>query len=328
MSVPGHCPIREPRTHWAGGAPIRRPAGALRQNSRPQQVLSDDKVAHMTLIAFIGLGRMGGLMAERLVSHGYQVSVWNRTKSKTEPLVSAGATAADTPADAVAECDFVITMLTGPDAVRDVLFGAGGAASAMRAGAVLIEMSTITPDTVAEIRAGLPAGTGLLDAPVKGSLPAASSGTLQILTGGDEKDVAAAADVLAVLGTVNHVGPSGAGSAAKLLVNIALCSSFVVFGEALALGDRLGLPTEVSLEALSTTVLGGVVPGVRGELDEPDAPTRFSLSLAEKDLGLALAAGCVPDGAVAGARARLAAALAAGYGEKNLASVVRHLRDA
>jgi 3-hydroxyisobutyrate dehydrogenase-like beta-hydroxyacid dehydrogenase len=279
----------------------------------------------MTRIAFVGLGRMGRLMAERLVSHGYRVSVWNRTKSKTEPLVAAGAVAADTPADAVAEADFVITMLTGPEAVREVLFG--GAVEALRPGAVLIEMSTITPDTVAELRAALPAGVGLLDAPVKGSLPAASSGTLQILTGGDEKDVATAKDVLAVLGTVTHVGPSGAGSAAKLLVNIALCSSVVVLGEALALGDKLGLPTEVSLEALATTVIGGLVPGVRAELAEPDAPTRFSLSLAEKDLRLALAAGCVPDGAVAGARAGLAAALAAGHGDQNLNAVVRHLRN-
>jgi 3-hydroxyisobutyrate dehydrogenase-like beta-hydroxyacid dehydrogenase len=282
----------------------------------------------MTRIAFLGLGRMGGLMAERLVSHGYEVSVWNRTKSKTAPLVAAGAIAEDTPAAAVAECDVVITMLTGPDAVREVLFGTGGAAAALRSGAVLIEMSTVTPDTVAEIRAGLPAGTGLLDAPVKGSLPAASAGTLQILTGGDEQDLVTAADVLAVLGNVIHVGPSGAGSAAKLLVNMVLCSSFVVFGEALALGDRLGLPTEVSLEALAMTALRGIVPGVTGELSATDTPTRFSLSLAEKDLGLALAAGCVPDGAVAGARTRLAAALAAGYGEKNLASVVAHLREA
>jgi 3-hydroxyisobutyrate dehydrogenase-like beta-hydroxyacid dehydrogenase len=282
----------------------------------------------MTRIAFLGLGRMGGLMAERLVSHGYEVSVWNRTKSKTAPLVAAGAIAEDTPAAAAAECDVVITMLTGPDAVREVLFGAGGAAAAVRSGAVLIEMSTVTPDTVAEIRAGLPAGTGLLDAPVKGSLPAASAGTLQILTGGDEQDLVTAADVLAVLGNVIHVGPSGAGSAAKLLVNMVLCSSFVVFGEALALGDRLGLPTEVSLEALAMTALRGIVPGVTGELSATDTPTRFSLSLAEKDLGLALAAGCVPDGAVAGARTRLAAALAAGYGEKNLASVVAHLREA
>jgi 3-hydroxyisobutyrate dehydrogenase-like beta-hydroxyacid dehydrogenase len=282
----------------------------------------------MTRIAFLGLGRMGGLMAERLVSHGYEISVWNRTKSKTAPLVAAGAIAEDTPAAAVAECDVVITMLTGPDAVREVLFGTGGAAAALRSGAVLIEMSTVTPDTVAEIRAGLPAGTGLLDAPVKGSLPAASAGTLQILTGGDEQDLVTAADVLAVLGNVIHVGPSGAGSAAKLLVNMVLCSSFVVFGEALALGDRLGLPTEVSLEALAMTALRGIVPGVTGELSATDTPTRFSLSLAEKDLGLALAAGCVPDGAVAGARTRLAAALAAGYGEKNLASVVAHLREA
>jgi 3-hydroxyisobutyrate dehydrogenase len=94
------------------------------------------------------------------------------------------------------------------------------------------------------------------------------------------------------------------------------------------LGDRLGLPTEVSLEALATTAIGGLVPGVRSELAEPDAPTRFSLGLAEKDLGLALESGCVPDGAVAGARARLAAARQAGYGDRNLNSVVRHLRGA
>lgn len=280
----------------------------------------------MTKIAFLGLGRMGSPMARRLIFAGHTLVVWNRTKAKTEPLVEAGARAEGTPAEAVADCDLVITMLTDLPAVDEVLFGADGAAQRLVPGTVLVEMSTIGPQAVAKIRSKLITGVGLVDAPVKGSIPAASSGTLTILVGGASEYVAACQEVLSVLGTVHHLGPSGTGAAVKLLANIVLCSSYVMIGEALALGDRLGLDTDIALNILAETAIGDLIPGVRAELTDPDEPTHFSLGLAEKDLRLALAAGAAPDGLVAAARAQLAAGLRDGLGDKNLSAVLHHIR--
>lgn len=268
---------------------------------------------------------MGALMAARLVSAGHDLTVWNRTAARTAPLVEAGAQAADTPAKAVSGAEIVISMLTGPEAVHEVFLGTGGAAEGLASGTLVVEMSTIGPKAVAALRDRLPTGVRLVDAPVKGSLPAASAGELAILAGGSEDDVAAAGDVLAVLGKVKHVGPLGAGASVKLLVNIVLGASFVMVGEALALADELGLDTELALTALEGTVVSPLVPRVRAKLAEPGG-TQFALGLAEKDLRLVLEAGGVQDGVVAGARERFAAAARDGLGECDISAVLGHLR--
>ncbi|MET1072378.1 MAG: NAD(P)-dependent oxidoreductase [Umezawaea sp.] len=279
----------------------------------------------MTRIAFLGLGRMGALMAARLVEAGHELTVWNRTASRTSPLVEAGARAAGTPAEAVAGAEVVISMLTGPEAVDAVFFGENGAAGGLPTGALVIDMSTIGPKAVASLLAKLPEGARLVDAPVKGSLPAAESGELGIFAGGSEEDIAAAGEVLGLLGKVKHVGPVGAGASVKLLVNIVLGASFVMVGEAIALADELGLDTELALTALEGTVVSPLMPRVRKKLDDPGA-TQFSLGLAEKDLRLVLDEGGVPDGVVAGARHRLAAALEDGLGDNDISAVLGHLR--
>ncbi|MFT7839341.1 NAD(P)-dependent oxidoreductase [Saccharothrix sp. BKS2] len=279
----------------------------------------------VTRLAFLGLGRMGSLMAGRLVAAGHELTVWNRTAERTAPLVDAGARAAGTPAEAVAGAELVITMLTGPEAVEAVFAGPDGAAAGLADGALVVEMSTIGPRAVAALRELLPGGARLVDAPVKGSLPAASSGELGIYAGGSADDVAAASEVLAVLGKVKHVGPLGAGASVKLLVNIVLGASFVMVGEALALADELGLDQELALTALEGTVVSPLVPRVRKKLDDPGS-TQFSLGLAEKDLRLVLEAGGVDGGVVAGARERLAAAVRDGLGDDDISAVLRHLR--
>ncbi|MEH1013500.1 NAD(P)-dependent oxidoreductase [Micromonospora sp. CPCC 206060] len=282
----------------------------------------------MTRIAFLGLGRMGVRMAGRLVAAGYQVTVWNRTPERATPLAEAGARVAATPAAAVVGAELVITMLTGPEAVEAVLFGADGAAGALADGAVLVDMSTIGPDAVTALAGRLPAGVAFADAPVQGSTPAAEAGELTILFGGEEHILDRVRPVLAVLGSVQHTGPVGSGAAVKLIVNIALCSSFALVGEALALGDRLGVGTEQTLEALAGTAVGKLVPRVRARLADPELPTQFSLGLAEKDLRLALANGARADGVVAGAAARYAAGLDAGLGDRDISALLAHLRQA
>ncbi|WP_030466406.1 NAD(P)-dependent oxidoreductase [Lentzea aerocolonigenes] len=276
----------------------------------------------MTRIAFLGLGRMGALMATRLVAAGHDLTVWNRTADKTAPLVEAGATAAGTPAEAVAGAELVISMLFGPDAVREVY---ANAVEALKPGTIVVEMSTIGPQAVAELKETLPDGVRLIDAPVKGSLPAASSGELGIYAGAADADLADAADVLAVLGKVKHVGPTGAGASVKLLVNLVLGSSFVMVAEALALADSLGVETDAALTALEGTAVGSLIPRVRAKLENPGS-TQFSLGLAEKDLRLVLDAGGVANGVAAGAQEKLAAAAADGLAENDISAVLNHVR--
>jgi 3-hydroxyisobutyrate dehydrogenase len=268
---------------------------------------------------------MGALMAARLQAAGHDLTVWNRTASRTALLVEAGARAAATPAEAVADAEVVVSMLFGPEAVHEVYFGEGGAAGGLASGALVVEMSTIGPKAVAALRDGLPEGVRLIDAPVKGSLPAADSGELGIYAGGSDEDIAAAAAVLALLGKVQHVGPVGAGASVKLLVNIVLGASFAMVGETLALAEELGLDTELALTALEGTAVSPLIPRVRKKLDGT-GPTQFSLGLAEKDLRLVLDSGGTPDGVVAGAQARFAAAVQDGLADNDISAVLRHLR--
>jgi len=268
---------------------------------------------------------MGSLMAARLVAAGNDVTAWNRTAARTAPLAEAGAQTADTPGKAVQGADFVLSMLTGPEAVGEVFGGDEGAASGLGGETVVVEMSTIGPDAVAALRERLPDGVRLVDAPVKGSLPAAKSGELAILAGGSAEDVAVAAPVLTTLGKVRHVGPLGAGASVKLLLNLVLGVSYVMVGEALALGDRLGVDTDLALDLLGDTVISPLIPHVRDKLANP-GDTLFSLGLAEKDLRLVLEAGGVPDGVVAGARDRYAAAARDGLADENATAILNHLR--
>ena len=280
----------------------------------------------MAEIGFLGLGRMGRLMAHRLVAAGHHVAVWNRTGGKDAELVTAGAQAARTPAEAATARDFVITVLSDPQAVEEVLFGAQGAAARLGP-ALLVEMSTIGPDAVRAVRAALPAAARLVDAPVVGSLPQAEAGQLKILAGGADADIEDCRAVLEVLGTLTQVGPLGSGAALKLVLNTVLIASFGVIGESLTLADRLGLDEAATLDALGGTVLGSLVTRLRERIADPAAPTRFALGLAEKDLRLALDAGADPDGLVAAVHARLATAVRdARLGERDLSALISFLR--
>jgi 2-hydroxy-3-oxopropionate reductase len=167
-------------------------------------------------IAFLGTGLMGGPMARRLLAAGFPVTVWNRSRGKAEALAAQGAICADTPSDAVAGADVVVTMLTDGPAVADVLFDQRTVDS-IRKGAAVIDMSSIAPPFAREHSARLASlGIRHVDAPVSGGVVGAEAGTLAIMAGGDKAVVEELADVFAPMGRVTHVGPSGAGQLAKL----------------------------------------------------------------------------------------------------------------
>jgi 3-hydroxyisobutyrate dehydrogenase-like beta-hydroxyacid dehydrogenase len=240
----------------------------------------------MTKVAFLGLGLMGTPIAIRLLDAGNDVTVWNRTPERTRPLVERGASAATTPAHAVVGVDVAITMLTNADAFEHVVFGPDGMVTALTPAQLLVDMSTIGPDAVRSAASRLPTGVALVDAPVRGSVPEATAGHLAIYVGATEVDFPRVAPILAPLGTVHHVGAPGAGAATKVVVNSVLGAAITAFGEALALGDVLGLDRSELLDALLDTPIGGTVRAKRADVESGEYPPDFKLSLALKDLRL------------------------------------------
>jgi 3-hydroxyisobutyrate dehydrogenase-like beta-hydroxyacid dehydrogenase/enamine deaminase RidA (YjgF/YER057c/UK114 family) len=250
------------------------------------------------MIAFLGQGRMGAPMARRLVAAGHKVTTWRRGTG-----VSA--------AEAVDGAELVITMLSDPGAVREVLTAA---LPGLRAGATVVEMSTIGPEAVHELRALLPASVGLVDAPVLGSVGPATDGTLTVLAGGD---LAGCREVLEVFGSVRELGPLGAGAAMKIAVMSALVPAQVLLAETFAYGAAHGVDRDALVGVLSGTPLGTLAERLR----VPSAETRYSLAHAAKDLELG-----AWDGATmaAAARTRLQEARAAGLGERDLTAIAGH----
>lgn len=271
------------------------------------------------MIAFLGLGRMGTPMASRLIEAGHDLVVWNRTAERTAPLVAAGARAAPSPAEAVRDADLVITMLANPPAVDAVLFGPDGAASALRPGGCLVEMSTIGPAALGAVAARLPDGLDLVDAPVMGSVPAATAGKLVVLAAGTAGAVERAEPVLEVFGRLVRCGESGRGAAAKIVLISTIVSGVTLIGEAYALADALGVPADLVESALSAGPVAGLLTRAK------DRTSDFPIALAAKDLGLAAEA--YPDGRiVAAARGRLLDAVAGGAADEDVARIVDHIR--
>jgi 3-hydroxyisobutyrate dehydrogenase-like beta-hydroxyacid dehydrogenase len=237
-------------------------------------------------VAVVGLGAMGSRIAARLLEVGHDVLVWNRSPEKVTRLVRRGAVAAATPGEAARGAEFVITMVADPPALRAVSEGDDGIASGARASSTVIEMSTVGPVALGRLAATLPHETGLIDAPVLGSLGEAEAGALTILAGGPAPLVERAKPLLGALGSVVHAGPLGAGAAAKLVANATLFASVTALGEALALARGLGLPETVVYKVLAAKPLAGQAARRRPAIEAGDYPPRFSLSLARKDAEL------------------------------------------
>lgn len=279
----------------------------------------------MKPVAVVGLGAMGGRLAARLLDAGHPVTVWNRSPGAAAALASRGATVAATPAAAAAGVQTLITMVSDPQALRAVTEGASGVAAGAHRTLTVIEMSTVGPDAVTRLADALPAGTGLLDAPVLGSVREAEAGSLTIFAGGPAAELDRARPLLSVLGTVIATGPLGSGAAAKLMANLALFSTVAALGEAIALGRALGLRPDSVADVLAVTPLAEQAARRRPAIDAGDYPRRFALSLARKDAGLidqaARSAGADLRLAEA-ARGWLAEAEAAGWGEHDYTAVL------
>jgi len=279
----------------------------------------------VTQVAFIGVGAMGGRMARRLLDAGHELTVWNRTPSKAAGLVEAGAASAATPAEAARGAEIVITVVADEAALEAVTEGPEGIAPHAK---TVVEMSTVGPAAVTRLPAVLPPEAGLVDAPVLGSLSEAEAGTLQVFVGGDEALFERIRPLLEELGSPIHVGPLGAGAAAKLVANLTLLGTLGLLGEALALADGLGLAREATWDVLGGTPLAGQAERRRSAVESGDYPLRFALALASKDADLvaeaATAAGLELPLAGA-AREWFAQAEAAGWGERDYSAILARI---
>jgi 3-hydroxyisobutyrate dehydrogenase-like beta-hydroxyacid dehydrogenase len=242
-------------------------------------------------IAFLGLGQMGTPMAARLLQAGHRVTVWDRTPERATLLVERGAVATASPAEAAAGVDVAITMLATPDALEEVVFGDEGLAFGLGLGQIFIDMSTVGPRTVGEVRARVPYGVSMVDAPVRGSVPQATAGSLAIFVGATVDDFERVRPILESLGGVRHVGGPGSGAAMKLVVNATLGASIVAFGEALALAKSLRLDRGPVLDVLAESSIGPAVAAKRAMVEANCYPPSFKLRHAAKDMRLVVEAG-------------------------------------
>ena len=283
----------------------------------------------MATIGVVGLGAMGSRVARRLVGAGHDLVVWNRDRAKAEPLAIAGAFVAESPADVGRRVEAVITMVADPQALGDVTEGPDGVAAGVGEGTTVIQMSTVGPESTARL-ASLLADGALLDSPVLGSISEVESGTLNVFVGGQPELVERWRPLLSTLGTVLRVGQVGAGTAAKLVANTTLVGVINVLGEALAVGDALGLSRTTTFAVLGKTPLAEQAERRRPAIESDDYPSRYALYLARKDAGLivdAAAKAGIKLRVTEAAREWLAVAEDAGLGGEDYSAVLVPILD-
>ena len=242
-------------------------------------------------IGLIGLGLMGRPMAMNLLKAGHSLTVWNRTASRANELVAAGAKLAKSPQEAAAASEFLITMVSDPPALEEVLWGPGGAMQSLQRGCIYMDSSTISPALARKIAAACAErGARFLDAPVTGGDWGAKKGELLFMVGGDAATLKEAEPILGVMGKKwFHLGPHGAGQTIKLAMNLILALQVDALAEALALVTRAGLQGERLVEVLQSSMArSGVLDIKAPNLLKGEYLPSFPLRLMHKDLGLAL----------------------------------------
>jgi 3-hydroxyisobutyrate dehydrogenase/2-hydroxy-3-oxopropionate reductase len=292
--------------------------------------------AATTTVGLVGTGRMGGSMARALASAGFALVVHNRTRQRAEALAAeVGASTVATPAEVAARADVTLTMLTDDAAVLAVYRGPDGLLAGVRPGGVLVDLSTVTPDTIRTLDPEAHAvGASLLDAPVSGSVALASAGALTLMVGGDPAVLERARPVLdALANAIFHLGPIGAGAAMKLAVNTVIFGLNGAVAEGLVLAEAAGVPRDRAYEVLATSAVGAPYLGYKRDafLDPDGTPVAFALDLAAKDLGLIMALADRLGVPVPQARANLALirdASSGGRGGRDFSTVAEQLRSA
>ena len=287
----------------------------------------------MEEIAYLGMGIMGRGMAQNLVDAGYDVTVWNRTPEKTEPVVEKGAEKADTIAEAVKGADVILYCLADDAAVQDVVFGEDGVLATVEEGQIVVDMSTVYPDTVLrEAEAYAKKGVGFLDAPVFGSKNEAAEGGLWIVVGGERDLFETLKPILEPLSaTLHYMGTSGNGARMKLVGNLIVASQLEALGEAMVLATKAGLDPEDVLDVLHVTDFRSpIFDGVGEMLVNRNFEPHFALELLLKDANLIARFAeelNAPIPATAAIRENIKAAVNKGWGKENASAFIKELEE-
>jgi 3-hydroxyisobutyrate dehydrogenase len=250
-------------------------------------------------IGIAGLGRLGSAIAERLLECGRELVVWNRTPEKAQPLVQRGAMATATPAELASQADIILTVLTDAAAIEAVYEGANGLLAGEVAGKLLVEMSTVRPQTHLALAGKVRArGAAFLECPVGGTTGPARQGKLIGLAGGEAADLERARPVLEQLcRRIEHAGSVGAGASLKLAINLPLIVFYQALGEAYALCKHLGQDPVKLMELFADTSGGPNLLKVRGAAigavlkGEDAGPPTFDVAAIRKDLRTMIAEG-------------------------------------
>lgn len=285
-----------------------------------------------TKVAILGLGTMGGGMASNLLKAGVPLAVYNRTQAKTQPFADKGARVAATPADAVRGASIVLSMLADDAASRDAWLGKDGALAGVERGTILIECSTVSPAWIKELSSlAQQRGAELLDAPVTGSRAQAEGGQLSFLVGGSATALETATPILSTMSKeIVHLGPTGSGAKMKLINNFLCGVQVASLAEGLAWIEKSGLDRDKALTVLKNGAPGSpLFAAMSTRMVNRDYTVNFLLKLLSKDMLYAKneAATCNVDLKTAEtARGLMETAIAEGYGEQDMSSVVEPLR--
>lgn len=242
-------------------------------------------------LGFIGLGHMGSHMVQRLIDAGYHMTIYDRTREKAQEVAQKGAIVAETPRSLAASCDVILSSVTNDAALEEVIYGHDGVFAGTKPGTILIEMSTVSPNTSRRLfEEAKNRGVSMIDASVSGSVPQVEQGSLVIFVGGEEEIYRRCKPILNVLGhEVFYIGQSGMGNTMKLVVNTLLGLGLQALAEAIALGEKAGIDRGLLLDVLGKTAV--VSPSQKSKLENvrrDEYPVNFALSLMYKDFGLVL----------------------------------------
>lgn len=284
-------------------------------------------------VGFVGLGTMGGAMAANVARAGHAVTAWNRTPGRASELAELGIELAPTAAAAAAAAEIVVTIVSDTPDVEAVLFAPDGVAAGVQPGALVVDMSTISPSATRGFSARLAEhGVAMLDAPVSGGSEGARKGTLSIFVGGEAADLDRARPVLETMGTtITHLGPIGSGQAAKAVNQVMLAGGYLGVAEGIVLALKAGLDVEALVQALSGgAAQSWVLQNRSGRMIGNEYPLGFKVALHRKDLGIALQL-ARETGAFLPAAALVetleAALIGRGHGDEDVSAVARAIRE-
>jgi len=241
-------------------------------------------------VTFIGLGIMGSRMAANLIKNGVEVTIFNRTISACKPLIEIGAKHAEHITSAVENCDVVFSMLSNPDVVEELFLSENGALPKIPKDSIWVDCSTVNPSFSRKAnQAAVEHGVRFIDAPVAGTLPHAANGELVFFVGGETSTLKTVEPLLMHMGKkVMHIGETSKGASFKMIVNMMLAQSMVVFSEAILLGEKMGLDKSFLLNTVPNLVVSAPFTKFKSEMiKEGKYEVQFPLELMHKDLQLA-----------------------------------------